>query len=80
MTLEQAAEKVQKIHDAATSVNPEVMVICHGGPISEPKVAEYILKNTKGVVGFFGASSIERLAAERAITQQTKDFKTISLK
>jgi predicted TIM-barrel enzyme len=80
MTLEQAAEKVQKIHDAATSVNPEVMVICHGGPISEPKDAEYILRNTKGVVGFFGASSIERLAAERAITEQTKLFKQISLK
>ena len=80
MTLEQAAEKVQKIHDAANSVNPDVMVICHGGPMSEPKDAEYILKNTRGVVGFFGASSIERLAAERAITQQTKEFKAISVK
>jgi predicted TIM-barrel enzyme len=80
MTLEQAAEKVQKIHDAATSVNPEVMVICHGGPISEPKDAEYILRNTKGVVGFFGASSIERLAAESAITEQTREFKQISVK
>jgi len=80
MTLEQAAEKVQRIHDAANSVNPDVMVICHGGPMSEPKDAEYILKNTRGVVGFFGASSIERLAAERAITQQTKEFKAISVK
>ena len=79
MTLEQASVKVQKIHDAAKSVNPDVMVICHGGPISEPGDAEYVLKNTDGVVGFFGASSIERLAAEKAITEQTSAFKAIKL-
>jgi len=77
MTLEEAADKVQRIHDAAKSVNPNIMVICHGGPISEPEDAAYILKNTKGIVGFFGASSIERLAAETAITQQTIEFKKI---
>lgn len=79
LTLETAADKVQRIHDAAKSVSQDVMVICHGGPISEPKDVEFILKNTRGVVGFFGASSIERLAAERAITQQTMDFKGIKL-
>jgi predicted TIM-barrel enzyme len=80
MTLEQAAEQVQRIHDAAESINPDVMVICHGGPISEPKDVEYVLRNTKGVVGFFGASSIERLAVERAITKQTSDFKAAAMK
>ena len=80
MTLEQAAEKVQKIHDAGKAINPDVIVICHGGPIAEPKDVEYILKNTKGVVGFFGASSIERLAVERAITQQVAEFKAIPMK
>lgn len=80
LTLEQAAEGVQKIHDAAKSINPDVIVICHGGPIAEPKDVEYIFKNTKGIVGFFGASSIERLAVERAITQQVTDFKAIPMK
>jgi len=80
MTLEQAAEGVQKIHDAGKAINPDVIVICHGGPIAEPKDVEYILRNTRGVVGFFGASSIERLAVERAITQQVAEFKAISMK
>ena len=80
ITLEEAAEGVQKIHDAGKSINPDVIVICHGGPIAEPKDVEYILKNTKGIVGFFGASSIERLAVERAITQQVAEFKAISMK
>jgi predicted TIM-barrel enzyme len=79
LTIEEAAAKVQRIHDAAKAVSQDVLVICHGGPISEPEDVEFILKNTRGVVGFFGASSIERLAAERAITQQTMDFKGIKL-
>lgn len=62
------------IRDAAVKINPEVMVICHGGPISEPEDAEYILKNTEGIVGFFGASSVERLPTEIAITGQVKKF------
>ena len=80
ITLEEAAERVQRIHDAGKSVNPDVIVICHGGPIAEPKDVEYILSNTSGVTGFFGASSIERLAVERAITQQVADFKAITTK
>jgi predicted TIM-barrel enzyme len=79
LSLEEAADKVQRIHDAVRSLSKDTLVICHGGPISEPKDVEFVLKNTKGVVGFFGASSIERLAAERAITQQTMDFKSIEL-
>ena len=76
-TLEEAAKKVQSIHDAAISVNPEVLVICHGGPIAEPTDAQYILDHTKGVVGFYGASSAERLPTEIAIRRQIESFKAI---
>jgi len=77
LTLEEAAERVQAIRDAGTEVNPNVLVICHGGPIAEPADAQFILKQTKGVHGFFGASSIERLAVEQAITDRTREFKSI---
>jgi predicted TIM-barrel enzyme len=56
-----------------------VLVLCHGGPIAEPKDAEYVLRKTKGVAGFFGASSIERLATEPAIEGQARAFKSITL-
>lgn len=79
MTLEEAVEKVQVIHDEAKSANPEVLVICHGGPITEPEDVAYILQHTRGVVGFFGASSMERLPTERAITEQVRQFKSIPL-
>ena len=78
LTLEESAGRVQQIHDAAKAVNPDVLVICHGGPIAEPEDADYILKHTKGVVGFFGASSMERLPTERAITEQVRKFKEIT--
>ena len=58
---------------------PDVMVICHGGPISEPADAGYIIKNCRGVDGFYGASSVERLPAERAIAEQIRTFKSIRL-
>jgi predicted TIM-barrel enzyme len=75
LTLEQAAGRVQAIRDAGVAVSPDVLIICHGGPIAEPEDAKYILENTNGVHGFFGASSIERLAVERGITEQTRAFK-----
>ena len=78
LTLEDAARKVQEIHDAAKSVNPEILVICHGGPIAEPDDAQYILDHTNGVVGFYGASSAERLPTEQAIKAQIESFKSIS--
>ena len=56
---------------AVKEENPDALVICHGGPIAEPKDAEYIIHNVKGIDGFFGATSIERLAAERSIKAQT---------
>jgi len=77
-TLEESAARVQEIRDAATAVNPDVLVICHGGPIAEPDDAAYILQHTTGVAGFFGASSAERLPTERAIKAQIEAFKSIS--
>ncbi len=80
MTLAEAAHRVQAIADAAKKVRPDIMVLCHGGPISEPEDAAYILKNCTGIVGFFGASSIERLPTEIAITGCVKQFKAIAVK
>jgi len=77
VTLEQAPDKVQEIVDAAKSVNPNIICLCHGGPISMPEDAQYVLKNTEGVHGFYGASSMERLPTEVAITEQMKKFKAI---
>lgn len=79
-TLEESAVLVQKIADAAWSVNPEVLVICHGGPISEPADAQYILDHTHGIAGFYGASSIERLPTEIGITNQVREFKKIAFR
>lgn len=77
LTLDEAVERVQKLHDAAKEINPDILVICHGGPIAEPEDAEYVLKRTTGVAGFYGASSAERLPTERAIKEQIESFKRI---
>jgi len=79
LDLDEAAERVQAHHDAAKDVNEDVMVICHGGPIAWPDDARHVLQNTEGVVGFFGASSIERLPTEEAIENQAREFKEIEL-
>lgn len=79
LTLEEAAERVQAHHDAAKSVDEDVIVICHGGPIAWPDDAEFVLENTDGVAGFFGASSVERLPTEEAIEQQAQEFKEITI-
>ena len=79
LTIEEAAERVQAIHDAAKAERDDVLVICHGGPIAEPEDAAYILEHTEGVVGFYGASSVERLPTERAITGQVESFRALSL-
>jgi predicted TIM-barrel enzyme len=75
ITLEESAQRVQTVHDAGKKINPDVLVLCHGGPISEPEDAQYILEHTEGVVGFFGASSVERLPTEVAITECVRRFK-----
>ena len=63
--------------EAAHAVKPDVIVLCHGGPIAMPEDASYVLKNTKGVHGFYGASSVERLPTETAIQEQVAKFKKI---
>ena len=80
LTLDQTVALVQSIRDAAVSVNPQVLVICHGGPLAEPDDVVYVLSRTRGIAGFFGASSVERLPAERAITEQVQKFKSLRLK
>lgn len=76
-TLEEAARRVQSMHDAAKRVNPDVIVLCHGGPIAEPDDVQYIFDHTEGIAGFFGASSVERLATEAAIERQARAFKEL---
>jgi len=78
LDLDGAAKRVQEIHDAATDVREEVLVICHGGPIAEPEDANHVFEHTEGVVGFFGASSVERLPTERAIEDQARRFKDLT--
>jgi predicted TIM-barrel enzyme len=78
MTLDEAARRVQAMRDAAVRVRPEILVLCHGGPIAEPEDAQYLFDHTEGVAGFFGASSIERLSVEPAIEAQTRRFKELS--
>ena len=77
-TLDESVELVQAMHDAALEVDPDVLVLCHGGPIAEPEDAAYVLERTSGVVGFFGASSMERLPTEIAMTENMRRFKAIS--
>ena len=79
LTLDDAIHRVQEIHDAAVAVREDVIVICHGGPIAEPDDVNYVLQNSRGVAGFFGASSVERLPTETAITEQVKSFKGLHL-
>jgi predicted TIM-barrel enzyme len=78
-TLDECVDLVQAMHDAAKEVAPDVLVLCHGGPIAEPEDAAYVLERTTGVVGFFGASSMERLPTEVAMTENMRRFKAIAL-
>jgi predicted TIM-barrel enzyme len=77
MTLPEAASFVQRIVDAGKSERDDLLVLCHGGPIADREDVAWLLEHTQAVDGFFGASSIERLAAEVAITQQTRRFKSL---
>ena len=79
LTLDQSVERVQAIADAARAVNPDVLLLTHGGPISMPEDAEYVLQRVRGVHGFYGASSAERLPVEVAITEQMRRFKKIDM-
>jgi predicted TIM-barrel enzyme len=79
LTLDEAVSRVQAMRDAAVAVKPDILVLCHGGPIAEPADAGYVLAHTTGVGGFFGASSMERLPVERALTAQVRAFTELSL-
>ncbi|MDO4901305.1 phosphoenolpyruvate hydrolase family protein [Actinomyces sp.] len=78
LTLDECADRIQAMHDAAKKVKPDILVLCHGGPIAEPADAQYILSHTTGVVGFYGASSIERLPTEVAIKEQVERFNAMT--
>lgn len=79
LTLEESARRVQAMHDAAKHINAEILVLCHGGPIAEPADAQYILDHTQGIVGFYGASSMERLPVEPAIENRVREFTNLVL-
>jgi predicted TIM-barrel enzyme len=77
LRLAETPARIQAIRDAAVAINPDIIVLCHGGPIAEPDDAAYALGHTTGVAGFFGASSMERLPAEIALTENMRRFKAI---
>jgi len=77
--LDEAVRRVQAMADAAKKVRPDLLVLCHGGPIAEPEHAAYIFSKTTGIAGFFGASSIERLPTEPAIVAQVRAFTNLRL-
>jgi predicted TIM-barrel enzyme len=79
-SLDECVELIQAMHDAAEEISPNVLVLCHGGPLAEPEDAAYVLERTSGVVGFFGASSMERLPTEIAMTENMRRFKAIHVK
>ena len=78
-TLDECVEAIQAMRDAAVEVSPELLVLCHGGPIAEPEDAAYVLDRTTGVAGFLGASSMERLPAEAAIAGTVRRFKSLAV-
>ena len=77
LKLEQCPAKIDAWAAAARAVRPDVLILCHGGPIAEPADAEFVLNQTRCCHGFYGASSMERLPVERALTEQTTKFKAI---
>ena len=76
-SLDECVGLIQQIRDEAVKIKSDVIVLCHGGPIAKPEDAEYVIRRTDGVHGFYGASSMERLPVEEAITNITKTFKNI---
>ena len=80
LSLDESVARVQAMHDAAKRANPDILVLCHGGPIAEPADAQYILDRTEGVVGFYGASSMERLPVEPAIANRVREFTSLKFR
>jgi predicted TIM-barrel enzyme len=79
MTMDQAVDTTMRIAEAARSVRKDALVICHGGPFDEPEAVAQAMKRMPGINGFYGASSMERLPVERAITEQVVKFKKLEL-
>jgi predicted TIM-barrel enzyme len=79
LTLDEAIDKVMNMAEAAWKVKSDLMVICHGGPFDEPENVGKALEKMPGIVGFYGASSAERLPTERAIKEQVESFKSLKL-
>ena len=79
LTLEDCVPLIQSMRDAAVAINPDVIVLCHGGPIAEPEDAKFIFERTTGIDGFFGASSMERLPTEVAMTENMRRFKALTV-
>jgi len=77
LTLDESVERIQAMCDVAKEINPDIIVLCHGGPIAEPEDAEYVISRTRGVVGFYGASSMERMPTEIAMTANMRRFKSL---
>jgi predicted TIM-barrel enzyme len=78
LTLEDCVPRINAWAKVAKAVNPQVIVLCHGGPIATPEDATYILRRCPDCHGFYGASSMERLPTETALTEQTRRFKKIT--
>ena len=78
-TLDECVTEIQAMRDAAIRVSPDVIVLCHGGPLAEPEDAQYVLDRTEGIAGFYGASSMERLPTEVAMTENMKRFKELAV-
>lgn len=74
-TLDESVELIREILDEAQKRNPDIIVLCHGGPIAKPEDVSYVLKRVPGLHGFYGASSMERLPVEDAIKDITRQFK-----
>ncbi|MDP3705183.1 MAG: phosphoenolpyruvate hydrolase family protein [Legionellaceae bacterium] len=75
LTLQDCVERINNISKAALTIRPDIIILCHGGPIATPEDAQYVMQSCKNCHGFFGASSMERLPTEQAVTNQTKAFK-----
>ena len=77
VSLDDSVRIVQEVRDAVVRVKADAIVLCHGGPVAGPQDAEYVLSRTKGVHGFFGASSMERLPVETALLENARAFKQL---
>jgi predicted TIM-barrel enzyme len=77
LKLQECPAKVESWAQAALTINPEIIILVHGGPVSMPEDAQYVLDHTENCHGFYGASSMERLPTEKALTEQTKVFKNL---